>query len=125
MIILAYTNSAAELAQCRGWVFWSGIFGASTAGGSYMIEYVFFILFSVVWKCWTISLASLTSQQVLFAGVAAILVKEFATYAKHSGIPEVKTVLGGFVIHRLMTTWTLFIKCLGLVREQFEWCHFC
>jgi len=44
-----------------------------------------------------------------------MLVKEFATYAKHSGIPEVKTVLGGFVIHRLMTNWTLAIKCLGLV----------
>jgi hypothetical protein len=42
-------------------------------------------------------------------------VKEFALYAKHSGIPEIKTVLGGFVIRRFMGAWTLAIKSLGLV----------
>jgi hypothetical protein len=40
----------------------------------------------------------------------------YAIYAKHSGIPEIKTVLGGFVIRRFMGTWTLVIKSLGLVR---------
>jgi chloride channel 3/4/5 len=39
----------------------------------------------------------------------------YALYAKHSGIPEIKTVLGGFVIRRFMGTWTLAIKSLGLV----------
>lgn len=37
-------------------------------------------------------------------------------YAKHSGIPEIKTVLGGFVIRRFLGTWTLITKSLGLVR---------
>ena len=36
-------------------------------------------------------------------------------FAKHSGIPEIKTVLGGFVIKHLMGTSTLAIKSLGLV----------
>jgi chloride channel 3/4/5 len=54
-------------------------------------------------------------QKVLFAITASILVKEYALYAKHSGIPEIKTVLGGFVIRRFMGTWTLVIKSLGLV----------
>jgi chloride channel 3/4/5 len=52
---------------------------------------------------------------VVFALVASILVKEYALYAKHSGIPEIKTVLGGFVIRRFMGTWTLVIKSIGLV----------
>jgi chloride channel 3/4/5 len=56
--------------------------------------------------------------QVLFAITASILVKEYAPYAKHSGIPEIKTVLGGFVIRRFMGTWTLVIKSLGLVRSD-------
>ena len=43
--------------------------------------------------------------------------KHYAIYAKHSGIPEIKTVLGGFVIRRFMGAWTLLIKCLGLVRS--------
>lgn len=36
-------------------------------------------------------------------------------YAKHSGIPEIKTVLGGFVIRRFLGAWTLVTKSLGLV----------
>ncbi len=52
---------------------------------------------------------------MLFAISASVLVQEFALYAKHSGIPEIKTVLGGFVIRRFMGTWTLVIKSLGLV----------
>jgi chloride channel 3/4/5 len=51
----------------------------------------------------------------VFAACASVLVKDFAIYAKHSGIPEIKTVLGGFVIRRFMGTWTLVIKSLGLV----------
>jgi chloride channel 3/4/5 len=41
-------------------------------------------------------------------------VKNYAIHAKHSGIPEIKTVLGGFVIRRFMGSWTLVIKSLGL-----------
>ena len=49
--------------------------------------------------------------------------KEFALYAKHSGIPEIKTVLGGFVIRRFMGTWTLAIKSLGLVSPHIKFFH--
>ncbi len=53
--------------------------------------------------------------QVLFAVCASVLVKHYAIYARHSGIPEIKTVLGGFVIRRFMGTWTLVVKSIGLV----------
>jgi len=46
---------------------------------------------------------------------AAILVQTYAIYAKHSGIPELKTVLGGFIIRRFLGVWTLITKSLGLV----------
>jgi chloride channel 3/4/5 len=39
----------------------------------------------------------------------------YAIYAKHSGIPEIKTVLGGFIIQHFMGPWTLVIKSIGLV----------
>ena len=68
------------------------------------------------------SVSDVDIHQVLFAAFAAILVKTYAIYAKHSGIPEIKTVLGGFVIRRFMGTWTLVIKSLGLVRLLYqEW----
>lgn len=41
--------------------------------------------------------------------------QEYAIYAKHSGIPEIKTILGGFVIRRLLGGWTLLTKSFGLV----------
>jgi chloride channel 3/4/5 len=52
---------------------------------------------------------------VTLAFSAAILVKEYGIYAKHSGIPEIKTVLGGFIIRRFLGAWTLITKSLGLV----------
>jgi len=51
---------------------------------------------------------------ILFAVTAALLVKYFAPYACGSGIPEVKTILSGFVIHGYMGKWTLIIKSLAL-----------
>jgi len=54
-------------------------------------------------------------SKIFFAACASILVTTYAVYAKHSGIPEIKTVLGGFIIRRFMGTWTLVIKSLGLV----------
>jgi len=41
-------------------------------------------------------------------------VVNFSLYAKQSGIPEVKVVLGGFVIRRFLGAWTLIVKSLGL-----------
>ncbi|KAG9246693.1 chloride channel [Calycina marina] len=86
-----------EWAQCQDWVSWSLAFHITSAGGKWFTEYIFFVLFSLV-----------------FASVASALVQEYALYAKHSGIPEIKTVLGGFVIRRFMGAWTLVIKSLGL-----------
>ena len=57
--------------------------------------------------------------KMLFAYVAAVLVQEYAIYAKHSGIPEIKTVLGGFVIRRFLGIWTLVTKSLGLVSSSY------
>ena len=56
----------------------------------------------------------LTNIQVFFAVCASLLVRDYAPYARHSGIPEIKTVLGGFVIRRFMGAWTLLIKSVGL-----------
>lgn len=46
--------------------------------------------------------------------MASFLVVRFSPYAKQSGIPEIKTVLGGFVIRRFLGAWTLTIKSIGL-----------
>ncbi|KAI3392198.1 hypothetical protein diail_6059 [Diaporthe ilicicola] len=86
-----------EGAQCMGWRPWAAALHISSAGGKWIIEYFFFISFSV-----------------LFALCASILVQEYSVYARHSGIPEIKTVLGGFVIRRFLGTWTLVTKSLGL-----------
>ncbi|KAI0128345.1 chloride channel protein 5 [Xylariales sp. AK1849] len=85
-------------AKCMGWKPWAAALGISSAGGKWFIEYFFFLLLSVT-----------------FALCAGILVKEYAIHAKHSGIPEIKTVLGGFIIRRFLGAWTLVTKSLGLV----------
>ncbi|KAK5989066.1 H(+)/Cl(-) exchange transporter 5 [Cladobotryum mycophilum] len=84
--------------HCAGWKPWSEALGIHSVGGKWFIEYVFFLVFSVA-----------------FAFCAALLVQEYAIYAKHSGIPEIKTVLGGFVLRKFLSTWTLITKSFGLV----------
>lgn len=88
-----------EGAKCDGWRPWAAALGiaSSHGAGKWFLEYLFFIVLSM------------TS-----AICAALLVKEYAIYAKHSGIPEIKTMLGGFVIRRFLSGWTLLTKSLGL-----------
>ncbi|CAG8600346.1 6369_t:CDS:10 [Funneliformis caledonium] len=45
---------------------------------------------------------------------AAYLVKSYSPYSAGSGIPEVKTILGGFVIRKFLGWWTLIIKSIGV-----------
>ena len=86
-----------EYSQCQGWTPWGTALHIKSSAGRFIMEYLLFFIFSIG-----------------FAVCANLLVKDYATYAKHSGIPEIKTVLGGFVIRRFMGMWTLIIKSLGL-----------
>ncbi|CAL1131702.1 unnamed protein product [Cladocopium goreaui] len=52
---------------------------------------------------------------VLLATSSAVLVKQFAPAARGSGIPEVKTILGGFVMKDTLSTQTLVVKVIGLM----------
>ncbi|KAL4876078.1 chloride channel [Aspergillus karnatakaensis] len=83
--------------DCMDWTTWGKAVGTNSSSGAYVIEYIFYTLYSV-----------------FFAVCACILVRNYAIYARHSGIPEIKTVLGGFVIRHFMGPWTLAIKSLGL-----------
>ncbi|GAA5889468.1 hypothetical protein JCM6882_007039 [Rhodosporidiobolus microsporus] len=51
---------------------------------------------------------------VLFAIISSAFVQVFAPFAFHSGIPEIKTLLGGYVMSGYLSPWTLLIKSLGL-----------
>ncbi|EPQ64417.1 Bgt-2546 [Blumeria graminis f. sp. tritici] len=85
------------LSQCRDWISWKTTLGVTTGNASWLTAYFIF-----------------TISSILCAVTASFLVQEYALYAKHSGIPEIKTVLGGFVIRRFMGLWTLVVKSLGL-----------
>ena len=86
-----------EYAQCQGWTLWGDALNIKSSAGRYIIEYIFYFIYTVV-----------------FAVCASVLVNEFAPYARQSGIPEIKTVLGGFIMRRFMGMWTLVVKSLGL-----------
>ncbi|KAJ9639426.1 chloride channel [Coniosporium tulheliwenetii] len=86
-----------SLDKCHDWTPWSSALGVNSKAGSWIVEYIFFVVLSI-----------------MFAACASVLVQTYAIYAKHSGIPEIKTVLGGYVIRRFLGAWTLVIKSLGL-----------
>lgn len=86
-----------EFAQCQDWTPWRKALNIQNSGGAYIVEYILFTIFAM-----------------LFALSAAVLVRHYSVYARHSGIAEIKTVLGGFVIRRFLGGWTLATKSLGL-----------
>lgn len=85
--------------NCSDWFSWPEVFGHTGGGaGAYVISYIFYILWSL-----------------LFASLAASLVMMFAPYACGSGVPEIKTILSGFIIRGYLGKWTLLIKSLGMI----------
>ncbi|OQR66649.1 H(+)/Cl(-) exchange transporter 3-like [Tropilaelaps mercedesae] len=97
----ASNETSFEGQQCAQWRTWpSTLFPyIDTKGGWH-----YFLAWSV-YVIWSLTLA----------GLAAQLVKTFAPYACGSGIPEIKTILSGFVIRGYLGKWTLLVKSVGLV----------
>ncbi|KAF2862856.1 putative voltage-gated chloride channel [Piedraia hortae CBS 480.64] len=87
----------APYAECADWRSWSVILGASSSFSRFTVDYFFFLAISLV--C---------------ASCASVLVIQYSPEAKQSGIPEIKTLLGGFIMHRFLGVRTLVIKSLGL-----------
>ncbi|XP_050801287.1 H(+)/Cl(-) exchange transporter 3 isoform X6 [Gopherus flavomarginatus] len=88
-----------ERDKCPQWKTWAElIIGQAEGPGSYIMNYIMYIF-------WALS----------FAFLAVSLVKVFAPYACGSGIPEIKTILSGFIIRGYLGKWTLMIKTITLV----------
>lgn len=83
----------------KQWRTWSEIMGSSREGvAAYIISFFFY-----------------TAWALFFAFLSASLVRMFAPYACGSGIPEIKTILSGFIIRSYLGKWTLLVKSVGLM----------
>ncbi|ODN00060.1 H(+)/Cl(-) exchange transporter 3 [Orchesella cincta] len=87
--------------NCSQWWVWSEIIGGKNykeGAAAYIISYLCYVLWAVG-----------------FATLAASLVRTFAPYSAGSGIPEIKTILSGFIIRSYLGKWTLLIKSVGIM----------
>ena len=50
----------------------------------------------------------------MFAITSSFFVQIYAPHAYHTGIPEIKAILGGYIIHDFLSGPTLLIKSIGL-----------
>ncbi|XP_050541085.1 H(+)/Cl(-) exchange transporter 5 isoform X1 [Daktulosphaira vitifoliae] len=92
------TSFEFDKGNCSQWFYWSEIFTSSNGTFAYIVSYIFYIMWAL-----------------LFAALAAGLVRMFAPYACGSGIPEIKTILSGFIIRGYLGKWTLLIKSVGIM----------
>ncbi|XP_074649911.1 H(+)/Cl(-) exchange transporter 4-like isoform X2 [Tubulanus polymorphus] len=84
---------------CDQWHSWSELFGGGdTSIGAYILKFIMYVLWAM-----------------LFATLAVMLVRVFAPYACGSGIPEIKTILSGFIIRGYLGKWTLIIKSVCMM----------
>lgn len=85
--------------NCSEWRSWSQLVIGQTEGAfPYILNYFIYVLWAV-----------------MFSLLAVSLVRVFAPYACGSGIPEIKTILSGFIIRGYLGKWTLLIKTITLV----------
>ena len=83
---------------CSGWVDWPRAFGAESDSATFVAGYF-----------------SYAAWALLFTTIATMFPRVFAPYASGSGVPEVKTILSGFIMHGFLGIWTLLIKAVALV----------
>ncbi|ESO94097.1 hypothetical protein LOTGIDRAFT_145169 [Lottia gigantea] len=84
---------------CNQWYSWAKLFGVqSSEGGAYIVKYLLYIVWALI-----------------FGSIAALFVRVFAPYACGSGIPEIKTILSGFIIRGYLGKWTLLVKSVGMM----------
>ncbi|TRY88427.1 hypothetical protein DNTS_018863 [Danionella cerebrum] len=89
----------ADRDRCPQWQTWAQLMTGYTEGaGVYLLNYLLYVLWAL-----------------LFSFLAVSLVRVFAPYACGSGIPEIKTILSGFIIRGYLGKWTLMIKTITLV----------
>ncbi|XP_055932596.1 H(+)/Cl(-) exchange transporter 5-like isoform X3 [Argiope bruennichi] len=83
--------------ECDQWVSWYRFFKLDYfSTKEYFLSYTLYVLWSL-----------------LFALLACSMVKTFAPYASGSGVPEIKTILSGFIMRGYLGKWTLIIKSVG------------
>jgi chloride channel 3/4/5 len=87
-----------ETAHCIDWKEWADIIGAAGGSTVYAVNYMTYLVIAI-----------------FFATLSVILVRLFAPYACGSGIPEVKTILSGFVIRGYLGFSVLVIKALTMI----------
>ncbi|CAF2966563.1 unnamed protein product [Rotaria sp. Silwood2] len=84
---------------CEYWKSWSEIFGMNELSVSaWFFRYFMFIFWSVIYSVFIVC-----------------LVVGSAPYASGSGIPEIKTILSGFIMYGYLGKWTFFIKSIGMI----------
>lgn len=82
---------------CYEWKTWPQVFNIRSTRIASFCHYLAYIISSVT-----------------FAGMVALLVKAFAPFAFHTGIPEIKVILSGYTFQHYLSAWTLVIKGIGL-----------
>ncbi|XP_062998023.1 H(+)/Cl(-) exchange transporter 5 isoform X1 [Elgaria multicarinata webbii] len=85
--------------KCPEWRTWAELLTGKEEGAlAYVLNYFVYVLWALT-----------------FSLLAVLLVRGFAPYACGSGIPEIKTILSGFIIRGYLGKWTLLIKTITLV----------
>ncbi|KAG8691760.1 hypothetical protein FRC11_010631 [Ceratobasidium sp. 423] len=83
--------------ECTEWNTWGEYFGMKSIAATSLLHSFIYVVLAMA-----------------YSGSAAILVQSYAPYAFHTGIPEIKAILNGYVLDLFLSPWTLLVKGVGL-----------
>ncbi|KAI0985031.1 hypothetical protein GJ496_010668 [Pomphorhynchus laevis] len=92
--------------NCPEWYDWSLLISSGNQNASIIIQSN---------KEYILNFTMYVLLSILFSIITVMLVKSFAPYACGSGIPEIKTILSGFIMRGFLGRWTLIVKSVGMM----------
>lgn len=98
---------------CSDWQRWSKVFQINTPYYVEWFDFAAYFSFAVIFAICAALLVYYTAEP--FRSSKKRKKDVFKYYAAGSGIPEVKTILGGFVMRGFLGLQTLWVKSVGLV----------
>lgn len=114
------TNLSGKLNACSDWKLWPEVFQYTPANDIVKLDFLLYVLFSLVLAFLSVKITLTTKTTnplaVIDGSKPSTYKPQRTIYSAYgSGVPEVKTILSGFVIRKFLGTYTLIAKSTALI----------
>lgn len=114
------TNLSGRLNSCSDWQLWPEVFQYTPANDIVELDFILYVLLSILLAFFSVKITLTTKTTNPLAVIDGQHNEKYTPQrtiysAYGSGVPEVKTILSGFIIRKFLGTYTLIAKSTALI----------